>query len=175
MSDMTLTAAQADFIKQFLGIEIPTPAGLTDPTDDAGEAPAAVSIMKLGKARLEWASHRSRMFAEINRLKTAVQKAYLSAPELQGAVTGGLSKLDTALSQFSDDLANQLDAVLNEGDTARQEKLSAKAAKTAAGFLAFCDADPVVSAIDGNEFLPDMNIVGPARTRLRNITAALGQ
>lgn len=172
MSDLTLTAAQADFIRQFLGIEIPAPAGAAEaPNPGAG----AISVAKLGKARLEWATHKKRMFAEINRLKSAVHKAYQTAPELQRTVAGGLTKLDTALVQFSDDLADQLDAVLNEDDSARQQKLSGKAAKTAAGFLAFCDADPVVSAIDGNEFLPDMNIVGTARARLHNITSALGQ
>ena len=170
MSDMILTAAQADFLNKFLGIEIPAAANVAD--ESAG---GTVSIVKLGKARLEWAAHKKRMFAEINRLKNAVQKAYQTAPDMQGAVSGGLAKLDTALSQFSDDLADQLDAVLNESDPDRQQKLSGEAAKTAAGFLAFCDADPVVSAIDGNEFLPDMNIVGAARVRLHKITAALGQ
>ncbi|MFT7596415.1 MAG: hypothetical protein ACI8R4_003750 [Paracoccaceae bacterium] len=170
MSDMTLTAAQADFLKQFLGIDIPTATSAADEP-----AAAAVSIVKLGKARLEWATHKKRMFAEINRLKNAVQKVYQSAPDMQGAVTGGLAKLDVALSQFSDDLADQLDAVLNEGDPDQRQKLSGKAAKTAAGFLAYCEADPVVAAIDGNEFLPDMNIVGAARARLQKITAALGQ
>lgn len=170
MADTTLTAAQADFLKKFLGIEIPAAAGTVNEP-----AAGAVSIVKLGKARLEWAAHKKRMFAEINRLKNAVQKAYQTAPDMQGAVSGGLSKLDAALLQFSDDLADQLDAILNEGDPDRRQKLSGQAAKTAAGFLAYCDADPVVAAIDGNEFLPDMNIVGAARARLQKITAALGQ
>ncbi len=177
MTTPPLTLAQADFIVKFLGVKVPAHAM---PAREVGDekyhdGDDGLSLVGLGKARLEWAKHHNQMHSEINRLKGAVRQAYSAAPEHEAAVNAGLGRLDCALSQFSDDLADQLDDVLSESDTGRRESLSGKATKTANGFLAFCDTDPVMSGIDGNEFIPDMNIVGPARMRLRDITTALGQ
>jgi len=177
MAAPSLTSAQADFIVKFLGVTIPDHAMPAREGEEAqeGNTDEGLSLVGLGKARLAWATHHNRMHSEINRLKGAVRQAYSSAPEHEAAVNAGLGRLDGALAQFSDELADQLDAVLNESDPGRRDVLSGKATKTTNGFLAFCDADPVMSGIDGNEFVPDMNIVGPAQLRLRDIKTALGQ
>lgn len=161
------TSAQADFVSKFLGLKVP------DHAMSAHERETDPPLVKLGKARLAWATHHIRMHSEINRLKQAVRQAYSSAPEHEAAVNAGLGRLDSALLRFSDDLADQLDEVLSETDIGRREVLSGKATKTANGFLTFCDSDPVMSGIDGNEFVPGMRIVGPARSRLRDIATEL--
>ena len=165
MTDTRLSPAQMAFLSDFLNVAKAA-------SGDAGQS--GISLVKLGKARLEWASHRARMIGEIRKLKGLVGQAYAAAPELATSVNGGLSLLDTALGQFTSRLEDELDAVLNESDAERRKTLAARAISTTNAFLSECESNPVVSAIDGNEFAPDMSIIATAKARLNGISAAIG-
>jgi hypothetical protein len=144
----------------------------------AAPAPAAaaaggVSLVKLGKARLEWADARVQGVSGIQRLKVAIQEDYADMPEAGDAVRAALGRLDKLVGQIDDRLVDELDAVLNAPAEARGP-LADRARSTIAGFSAVVDKDPILAALDGNEFVPELSVVAPLRARLAAISAALG-
>jgi hypothetical protein len=147
-------------------------AGGAKPAADA--ATGGVSIAKLGKARIEWQSTRQNAIASLGKLKTAFQAAYAAEPELAQEVNAALKKLDGIFARLNETLHDQLDRVLNEADPAKRAELAKIAKKTMADFASFVDSDPVMQALDGNEFAPETQITGPLKAKLSEIAAALG-
>ncbi len=133
-----------------------------------------VSVMRLGKARIEWIDLRSTSISEIGRLKGLISEAYQGDPNGQAQVSSAITQLDRVFATLNENMQAQLDEVLNESDPKKRASLAATAGKTMSDFLSYVDSDPIVAAIDGNEFDPSMTVIAPLRAKLNDIGAALG-
>ncbi len=134
---------------------------------------AGLSLVKLGKARLEWDGVRAEAVREIQRLKLTMQEEYKDDPEEQAAVGKALGRLDGLITSLNEELGEQLDQVLNAEPEPRR-RLLPTAQATLKRFVTFVDSDQLMSVIDGNEYAPDMRVAGPLRAKLQAIAAALG-
>jgi hypothetical protein len=140
-----------------------------------GGAPqGSLSVMKLGKARIEWGGIRTMALQDIKRLQTALKDEFQDDAEQLPQLTDCLKKLDSLLTDFNEELDNQLDAVLNAKDEGQRRSLAQTAKATMARFVQLVDKDPVVKALDGNEMIPDMQVAAPMRAKLQEIATALG-
>jgi len=175
MPDMPLTQTQADFIERFLGVTLPGAVQSTDNAEqaDTGEAPGGLSIVKLGKARLEWPQVRDQAMVDLGRLKDQIREDYEDDPDAAGEVTSALGMLDKSLAAFQIKLHERLDEVLSAEGDARTAKVG-EARKIINAFNKHIDSDPVLGALDSNEILPDLQITAPLRQKLSEISAALG-
>jgi hypothetical protein len=140
----------------------------------ASAAPQGLSLVKLGKARIEWPDTHTKAFDDLKRLKTRIEADYADMPEAASEVAGAISLLDKSFSTFNDKLHDQLDAVLNADETDRQSQIDAARAMINA-FTKHVDSDPIISALDDNDILPDISIAAPIRAKLQEISTALGR
>jgi hypothetical protein len=141
---------------------------------ESADAPPGLSLVKLGKSRIEWAGLRDRAHADIERLQSALLDEFRDDDEQQPALAKAIGALDGVIEQLNADLENQLDAVLNAADPAERGKLIATAKTTMNRFTGFVTGDPVMSKLDGNEILPDLKVTGPLTAKLQEISASLG-
>lgn len=169
MAEKGLTDIQIAFVRRFI-LDVDRGAASKKETPATGN----ISIMNLGKARIEWIQLRTVALNGIQSLKSVVRDVYSPYPDVQQQVEAALSKVDAAISRLNEDLHAQLDDVLNEEDPTRRATLAQKASGTAKVFFEFCDKDPVLSSIDGNEFAPDTSIIAPMRAKLQDILSAIG-
>jgi len=139
----------------------------------AGTTGGAVSLVKLGKARLEWPQVRDQAMVDLGRLKDQIREDYEDDPDAAGEVTSALGMLDKSLAAFQIKLHERLDEVLNAEADARTAKVG-EARKIINAFNKHIDSDPVLGALDSNEILPDLQITAPLRQKLSEISAALG-
>ena len=141
----------------------------------AASAPAqGLSLVKLGKARIEWPDIHGKASDDLKRLKTQIEADYADMPEAAGDVAGAISQLDKSFSTFNANLHDQLDAVLNADGTDRQTQIDAARAMINS-FTKHVVSDPIISALDGNDIMPDISIAGPIRAKLQEISVALGR
>lgn len=133
-----------------------------------------ISIVKLGKARLEWESVRREAIAELEELKEAILEAYQEDSEAQAAVGAALNRLNAVFTTLNDDLYRQLDDVLNASEPDERRSKVAVAKKTLQAFWAYATTDPLMATLDDNGFLEDTQIAGPILAKLDEIAAALG-
>ncbi len=148
-------------------------AQLTAVLDKLAGAAPKLSIVKLGKARLEWIDTRLSGTDAIAKLKAAIAQDYADMPEAGAAVKKAADRLDQLIGGLNVALHEQLDLVLNaEGPT--RDKEAEKARVMVRNFLKFVESDPVMKELDGNEFLPGMAVNAPIRAKLAEIVAALG-
>ena len=134
-----------------------------------------VSVMKLGKARLEWIGVRETALKDVATLQSRIRAAFASQPDLGKAVEAGISRLDKAINKISDDLSRELDEVLNESDAATRAKKAEDVTGMTRNFIKMVVADPIISAIDGTVYMPGISVVAPLKKSLDNILSALGQ
>ncbi len=108
------------------------------------------------KARLAWLAARQKVHGELDQLRTEIRDTFADEdeptfPDLENRLTG----LDAILATLDESLADTLDAALNAGqDEARRSEHHRQAQAQIADFLAYVDADPLLSAIDANPFVP---------------------
>lgn len=138
-----------------------------------GQDGKRLSLVKLGKARIEWADTRLAGIAGIQRLKVAIERDYADMPEAASAVKSAADRLDRTIGTLNAALQDQLDLVLNAEGPAREAEAE-RARQLMKAFGTFVDADPVMAALDGNEILPELAVTGPLRAKLAEIAAALG-
>ncbi len=148
--------------------------GLLKATPAAGAAGASaeLSVVKLGKARLEWIDVRLKAMKELERFKQILQDEYQDDPKQQSALANAIQRLTKTGAALNQELADQLDRVLN-ADTAQRPQQLNTAKSVLARFVNFLESDELMSVIDGNEYAPDMQIAGPLRRKLQDIAAAL--
>ncbi len=133
-----------------------------------------ISVMKLGKARVEWISIRTIAIKEIKRIQFALQREFMDDHEQQQQLDKALSRLDKISADLNENLDEQLDQVLNAQTESDRQKLAAAAKTSLASLVQLIENDPIVANMDGNEILPDTKIVAPMRAKLAEIAAALG-
>lgn len=151
----------------------PPPPG-PGPAPTKPEEHANVSVMKLGKARIEFIATKRSALASMTTLKEKFRETYADHPEMLRPMKAALKKLDAVIAQLNVDLDEQLDNILNESDLTRRDTLVKKARATMTEFSKFVDSNEVMKNLDGNEFVPSTQITGPLRSKLKEIAAALG-
>jgi hypothetical protein len=132
-----------------------------------------VSLVALGKARLEWVQVRDTAVQDIRRLKDAIQVEFKDDREQASQLTSALAMLDEKVDRLDDRLHEELDAVLNAEDSAREPLIRA-ARSTLGDLLAFLATDPVMAEIDDNEVIAGMRVRAPLEAQLDAISTALG-
>ncbi|HVJ51044.1 MAG TPA: hypothetical protein VM689_01190 [Aliidongia sp.] len=140
---------------------------------DAGSSPG-LSLVKLGKSRIEWIGLRGQACSDLEKLQTALLDIFEEDDEQQAALAKALDKLDELIGKLSADLEEELDAVLNEADPAKRGDKIAQARTTMNRFTGFVAEDPIMSKLDGNEIMPGLKVTGPLSAKLQEISASLG-
>ena len=163
MADAALLDAQADWLARVLGVRMPPKAGSS----------GSVSLVRLGKARIEWRDTLGQARGGMKQLKDAIARRYAGVDDAGGLVPAALDQLDRSMAALDDALFEQLDAVLN-ADAANRPPLVARARATMQRFTGHIASDPIMAELDGNEVLPETAITGPLRSKLAEISAALG-
>ena len=138
----------------------------------ATSASGEISLVKLGKARVEWIDVRSKAMQELQRFKQILQDEYQDDPKEQTALANAIQRLTKTGAALNEELADQLDRVLNT-DTAQRPQQLNTAKSVLARFVNFLESDDLMSVIDGNEYAPDMLVAEPLRRKLQEIAAAL--
>lgn len=132
-----------------------------------------LSVVKLGKARIEWLMVRDKALDDIRALKLVIAKEFADDAEQRTALVAALKTLDGIIAEFENDLHKQLDAILS-ADQAARVPLIAKAKTTIDLLRTKLDRDPVIVEFDQNEFVPDMSVVRPIQSTLDAILVSLG-
>jgi hypothetical protein len=135
--------------------------------------PAPLSLVKLGKARLEWNDVRNHAIREFQRLKSLLQEEYRDDAAEAATLAKAVQRLDGAIASLNEQLGADLDAVLN-ADAAKRPQAITTAKATLRRFVALIETDELMSLMDGNEFAPEMEVAAPMRDKLEEITTSLG-
>lgn len=133
----------------------------------------AVSLVALGKARLEWDSVRQHAIGEFERLKGILKDEYEDFDDEQAALEAAVQRLNSMIATLNEELGDRLDTVLNS-DPGQRPTLTGAAKSVLERFTSFVDADEILAGIDGNEYAPDMQVAAPMRSTLQKIASALG-
>lgn len=148
------------------------------PEPPAGAKPgggaAGLSLVKLGKARLEWAAVRGEALRGIEQLARRIEDEYRNEAEQRAQVAEATKKLRALAAQLKEDLEAQLDRVLNAADPAARTAQMRAAKASLTEVLRVVATDPLMKELDKNELMPDLEIVKPMQEKLREIAAALG-
>jgi hypothetical protein len=139
------------------------------PTGKTGQ----VSLVKLGKARLEWIGVRDAALADIRKLQGAIAAEFRNDAEQTQELKAALTRLNESIRELEAKLHEELDQVLNAEEAARPA-LVGVARKTLTRLTSYLDSDPIMAELDDNEVVPGMKVVAPVRAKLDEISAALG-
>jgi hypothetical protein len=134
---------------------------------------SGVSLVKLGKARLEWIAVRRDALEGIRRLRTAIEAEFGDDAEQTQPLQAALRKLDEGIDQLEAELPDQLDAVLN-ADPAERPALVTVARRTLTRLTTYLSTDEVMQELDDNEVVEGLQVVGPVQAKLQEISQALG-
>lgn len=138
-------------------------------------APAAdPALAKLGQARSEWMAARTEAVRGIEQLAQRIEQEYRDEAGQQSQVKAATARLRTLAGQLRADLETQLDAALKEKDANRRAAMLRTAKVALAAVAKTVAQDPLMKELDGNELMPELQIVKPMQERLREIAAVLG-
>lgn len=151
----------------------PPPAAELPPRELKPRTRKNVSLVKLGRARIELEPLQRNAIGEINLLKFDLQREFREDEEQAAQLAAALVTLDGVIQSLSATIPNQLDEILNADEDAR-EPLIDNVRRSIFDLERLVDTDPVISKLDGNEVRPDMAVVGPLRQKLAEVSAALG-
>ncbi len=132
-----------------------------------------LSLVRLGRSRIEWGGARAAAVTGIGRLRKAVADEFADDAEQAAALVNALSMLDGLIARLDAQLEADLDAVLNAPPGPVQAAAMAAARRTLQDTSALIGSDPLLAGLDGNEILPDLVVRAPLQARLADITAAL--
>lgn len=166
MAVQDLSAEQLSFLQTYLNVTLPGGAV-------RGDGAPPISLVKLGKARIEWGNARRAALAGVKSLEQVLEREYKDDPEASAALPDALKTLAGVMGRIASQLEDELDEVLN-AEEADRARLAVGPAATAQDYIALCDSDPVLAALDGNEFTPDMKVTGPMKQSLSQVVTALG-
>lgn len=160
---------QGDFVAGLQKLEqlapLLTPNAGTDASTSAttGKASSAQGVKVLfTQSRLAWDLTRTRIQAELAKLAAAIRAeasrlANDPAEEEEfepGSVDAGLAKVQGILARLDTRLIAKLDAALTATDPGIEAARKAEAKAIVREYRAFVDSDPIMVAIDANEFVP---------------------
>ena len=151
------------------------PKAPPEPPAGAGaQATGGLSLVKLGKARLDWATLRGEAVRGIEQLARRVEDEYRNENDQRAAVAEATKKLRNLAAMLKEELEDRLDQVLNAADAAARTAQMRAAKTSLTEVLRVVATDPLMKELDGNELMPNLRIVKPMQDKLREIAAALG-
>lgn len=165
MSDNT-SAAQQEWVTRVLGVK---PQG--GATGQTGKP--ALSLVKLGKARIEFIEVQRRATSAIGLLRQTLKTQFGDDTEQAPQLAKADKMLAGLVDDLNDGLNDKLDEVLT-ADPAKRPTLIATARASLQRTTKFVSSDPLMSELDGNEVVPQMQVTGPLIARLQAIADALG-
>jgi hypothetical protein len=168
---MNGTPAQQAWVERVLGYKFQTDRIAT--TGGQAAPVPTLSLVRLGKARLGWQADRLHAIAEIGRLQAELGQRFAAFENQKTALQAALIRLDGLIGVLSPELEAGLDAVLNATDPAQRTTLGQKVKMMLAGVAKTLMGDALMQALDGNEVLPDMQVMAPLRRRMSEIAGAL--
>ena len=139
-----------------------------------GGGASGFSIQKLTTARLEWVNSRDSAVKEITALSKAIATAFAKEAAQAPKVKEAIGKLAGLQIRLKSGLDHDLDAALNAKDPAQRAQLAAKAKTSLQAIRKFVEEDDLMKNLDNNEIMTAMSVVGPMKTSLQAIEAALG-
>ena len=125
-------------------------------------------------SRLEWVNTRDSAIKEITVLSKAIAAAFAKETAQAPKVKEAIGKLAGLQIRLKSGLDNDLDAALNAKDPAQRAKLAAKAKTSLQSIRKFVEEDDLMKNLDNNEIVKTMSVVGPMKSSLSAIEAALG-
>ena len=137
-----------------------------------GSSGGGLSLVRLGKARLEWIAARNHALREFARLKSILEAEYQGVEDEAAALKNAQDRLDAMMQKMDEALELHLDRVLNAEATARPPLIE-QARAALVRMAEVIQNDPLLALIDGNEYAPDMAVAEPMRARLADISAAM--
>jgi hypothetical protein len=132
------------------------------------------SLVKLGKARIEWIGVRDTSLSAIEDLKAQITDFYSDFPSLLPKISTSIAKLSALIVRIDNNLHEQLDVVLNAKDEETRLREIQTAKSLIGGLNSFIDSDSIAKTIDDNPFDKGLRVVAPIRSKLSEISAALG-
>ena len=149
----------------------------TRPMEGAGNGPKGdgkFSVMKLGKARIEWGQLASKAIADIGNLMELIEDEFGDDPNQKDQLANAKKRVEKLVADLKDELSPALDNVLNGQDETQRKPLIETAKGMLAKYMKILQSDPIMTKLDGNEVMPDMQVAAPMQAKLQEISAALG-
>jgi hypothetical protein len=147
------------------------------PKEGAGTGPQGdgkFSVMNLGKARIEWGQLASKAVADIGTLLELVEEEFGDDPNQKTQLANAKKRVEKLVADLKDELSPALDHVLNGQDGTQRKPLIETAKAILAKYLKIVQSDPIMTKLDGNEVMPEMQVAADMQAKLQEIAAALG-
>lgn len=124
-----------------------------------------------------WLATSRKADADIERIKSALQKTYLNDPAQLPKAMQAATRLDNVFDRYAEQLQKQLAAAAGMRSTSAQDwqRIRRESGKVIDDFISHISADPLLAAIDAdNDLIPGIEIKAPVLRSLRALKAALG-
>jgi hypothetical protein len=142
-----------------------------------GKAPGTdgkLSIVKLGKARIEWGQLASKAVADIGTMMELIEEEFADYTDQKTELANAKKRVEGLIGDLKDELSPALDNVLNGQDDNQRKPLIERAKGILAKYVKIVQSDPIMTKLDGNEVMPEMKVCAPMQGKLQEIAAALG-
>ncbi len=141
---------------------------------NASKPKSTLAVAKLETARANFVKSRDTTIKEITRLSKAIVTAFAAEAGQKSAVTDAIKKLGELQIKLQTGLERELSMAIKAKDPEKQADLVDRVKDSLQSFQDFIDSDDLMKNLDKNEVLQDMSVVGPMKTSLKAIEAALG-
>ncbi|MCE9661593.1 MAG: hypothetical protein K8R60_23955 [Burkholderiales bacterium] len=141
---------------------------------NASKPKSTLPVAKLETARANFVKSRDTTIKEITRLSKAIVTAFAAEASQKAAVTDAIKKLGELQIKLQTGLERELSMAIKAKDPDKQADLVDRVKDSLQSFQDFLDSDDLMKNLDKNEVLQDMSVVGPMKTSLKEIEAALG-
>jgi hypothetical protein len=167
--DYVAAAKTLDELEGLIKAPRPMESGGTGPQGDG-----KFSVMKLGKARIEWGQLASKAVADIGTLLELIDDEFGDDVAQKDQLASAKKRVEKLVADLKDELSPALDNVLNGKDETQRKPLIETAKGILAKYVKIVQSDPIMTNLDGNEVMPEMQVAGPMQSKLQEIAAALG-
>jgi len=147
------------------------------PMEGDGKAPQGdgkLSLVKLGKARIEWGQLTSKAIADIGTMMELIEEEFADYTDQKTELANAKKRVEGLIADLKDELSPALDNVLNGQDDNQRKPLIERAKGILAKYVKIVQSDPIMTKLDGNEVMPEMKVCAPMQGKLQEIAAALG-
>jgi trimeric autotransporter adhesin len=143
--------------------------------DAAGAAAGGgVSVEKLTVAHQNWLKSRDSAIKEITTLSKAIVAAFAKETTQAPAVKDAIRKLAELQVKLKSGLDGDVEAAIKAKDDKARTQSATKAKNSLTSIRKFIEEDELMKNLDNNEIIKTMSVVGPMKSSLQAIEAALG-
>ncbi len=103
-----------------------------------------------------------------------IQGEFEDDPDQKSQLATARQRVEGLIAGLKDELSPALDDVLNAQDDAKRKPFIEHAKAMLAKFDQIVHNDPIMTKLDGNELMPEMQVRAPLQGKLHEIAAALG-